>query len=435
MKFNLTNTGALQLFYLFRQGSVVIIAILLAKSRLSLADIGGYEMLMYVGYALSFWWLTGLVQGLLSQYPRLDAKAQRKLLFNAYGLFVVISGVILCLGLAFRAPLLSWLVGQSDLRYFPIFLWYAFLNFPTYLLEHLLLLQQRPRTIVAFGIFAWLGQMVVVLLPVYAGFDFYWSFVGLALVAAGKHLWLLTNVWRHAVWQFQLDLVRQWLKLSWPLLLYALLGGLHIAFDNWLVNYYYRGDEAVFAIFRYGAQELPFTMALVSALGMSVLPELAQNPAAALATLRAKSRRLFHWLFPVSIGLMLVSRLLFPVVFSPALADGVEIFNIYLLLMISRLLFPRTVLMAFQANQAVLAISIVELAVNVIASWWLIHWLGLPGVAWGTLIAYTLEKVLLGGYLRARFGVGVGAYTDLRWLAIYSLALIGAYLLSNLILD
>ncbi len=430
MNFALTNTKALQIYHLLRQGSVILTAILLTKSSLSLSDIGAYEMLMYIGYTLSFWWISGLVQGLLSKYPPLDRTAQQRLVFNAYILFATISAVIFVLAWIFRSQMLALLVGQNDLPYFSVFLIFILLNFPTYLLENLLLLKEKPRAILLFGIFSFVGQLSAVLVPVYVGFDFYWSFVGLVIFAASKHIWLIANVWRHGQWQICPEMLRSWIMLSFPLVLYALLGGFNTAFDNWLVNFHFGGDQALFAIFRYGAQELPLTLALTNAFGTAILPEVAKNLDTALLAIRSKSRQLFHLLFPLSILLMLTDRWLFPFIFNEAFIASVDIFNIYLLIMISRLIFARPILVALQANQQILVISIIELIVNVVASFVLVKIFGLAGIAMGTLIAYSLEKILLCAYLYVRFGVPVHAYTDLRWFTGYSLLLSIAYFIS-----
>lgn len=409
---------------------MILTAILLTKSSLSLSDIGAYEMLMYIAYTLSFWWVSGLVQGLLSKYPTLDASTQKKLIFNAYLLFVGVSLFLFLFLFVFRSQALTLLVGQSDVRYFSVFLIFMLLNFPAYLLENLLLLEEKPRVILAFGICSFVGQLVAVILPVYAGWEFYWSFVGLAIFAACKHFWLLVHIWRQGIWQFRADLIKSWALRSFPLVLYALLGGFNMAFDNWLVNYYFGGDEAIFAIFRYGAQELPLTLALTNAFSIAVIPEVAQNLNAALAAIKSKSRKLFHLLFPLSIILILTDRWLFPFVFNEAFIASVDIFNIYLLIIISRLVFARPILVGLQANKEVLIISIIELAVNITISFILVQYLGLIGIAIGTLIAYTLEKTLLCGYLYVRFGLPVQAYTDLRWFILYTIILIIVFIFS-----
>ena len=251
-----------------------------------------------------------------------------------------------------------------------------------------------------------------------------------SLVGALKFGWLLFFVWRHGRWGLRLDLVRNWLWLSLPLVLYTLTAGFNQAFDNWLVNFFYSGDEERFAIFRYGARELPLVMALASAFGTAMLPEIAADLNDGLAQIRRKSRKLFHLLFPVSIALVLTSRWWFPIVFSEAFRESILIFNIFLLIIISRLVFSRTVLVGLNANRVILIISLVELAANVGFSFYLIPLWGLAGVATGTVLAHFLEKVLICAYLYWRFRVPVGAYTDLRWYFVYSAVLLAGFFIT-----
>jgi len=422
-----SNTKSLQIFHLLRQGALIVTSILLAKSQLTVADIGAYELVLYLGYVLSFWWITGLIQGLLTTYPRLLETEQKQFIFNVYLLFLIISILLIAMLFTFSNFLLALLTGQTQIRFFEILLFFALLNFPTYLLENFLLLQNKPVEILFYGIFSFVVQPFAIMLPVWLGFDFQWSIVGLAVVAGLKHVWLLVNVWQNSVWIFNWKLIKGLFVLSAPLILYALLGGFNVAFDNWLVNYHYKGDSAQFAIFRYGAQELPLTLALTNALGTALLPELAKNLPLALADLKTKSLKLYHVLFPLAIGLVLTDRWLFPLVFNPNFVASVPVFNVFLLILISRMVFARPVLVGLQANREVLVISVIELILNGLISFILVQYLGIVGVAIGTLVAYTVEKILLCAYLWVRFGVPVRAYTNVRWFAFYTVLLLAAY--------
>lgn len=427
MAFKFSNTQALQFFHLLRQGAMVATSVLLAKSRLTVADIGTYELLLYLSYALSFWWVTGLAQGILTKYPRLSSDEQKQLIFNGYALFLSISIALFIAIRLFPSVFLQLLTNQTHVRFFEVLLIFTLLHFPTFLLENYLLLEEKPYQIVTYGSITAIFQPLAVLVPVWLGLDFQWSMIGLTLFAGGKHLWLLVNVWYNGSWQFNIKLVQNVIYLSLPLIAYSLMGGFNVVFDNWLVNFHYKGDPAQFAIFRYGAQELPLTLALTNALGTALLPQISKNLTESLAALKANSLRLFHLLFPLTIIIILTDRWLFPFIFNPDFIASVPVFNIYLLILISRLIFSRSVLVGLQANRQVLFFSIIELIINALLSIWLIQYWGMVGVAVGTLIAYTLEKIFLCAYLQVRFGVPVQAYVDVKWFSIYTAALLLAY--------
>ena len=117
-------------------------------------------------------------------------------------------------------------------------------------------------------------------------------------------------------------------------------------------------------------------------------------------------------------------------VFSAAFADSIPVFNAFLLILISRMLFPRTILIGLDANQAVFYFSLVELLLNVVLGFWLVVPFGLLGVAWATVIAYTADKLLLCLYLYYRFGIAPAAYTPVGWWGSYTLLLVIGYVLT-----
>lgn len=413
-----------------RQGATILIAVLLTKTGLATQVIGTYEMLFYLGTLVSAFWIQGLVQGFLSEYPRLPETEQRQLITNAYGAFLLLGLLISAVMILGKNYLLPWLTGQPELDYYQLFFVYLALNFPPFLLENFFLLWKRPQQNFFYGLISFLPMVAVVVIPPWLSLDFVYSFYGLIVLAACRHLYLLYFVIRRGNWQLRTDLLRRWWWISLPLILYALLAGINVSFDSWLVGQYYRGDETQFAIFRYGARELPFVIALSAALGTALVPRVADQLELALSEIKSKSRKLFHLLFPVSIGLMLTSKWLFPWVFNADFRDSVLIFNIFLLVIISRLIFSRTILVGLQDNRVILIISLVELLANILLSWWLIRQVGLPGVAWGTLLAITLEKILITGYVYYRYRIPWQRYTDLRWLLTYSVLLLLAFAVS-----
>ena len=215
-----------------------------------------------------------------------------------------------------------------------------------------------------------------------------------------------------------------------PLILYAILGGLLPAFDGWLVGYLFEGDEEMFAVFRYGAQELPLALALTNAFSNVMVVEVAADIKRALPLIKARSLRLFHLLFPLSILLMLLSPLLFPLIFNADFSKSVPVFQVYLFVIISRLVFSSTLMIGLKANSTLTWIGGLELLVNIGCSFYLGQKLGLVGIALGTLIAFSFEKVMQCIYLSRKHGISPKEYLDFRWFFGYSALLLCAFLLS-----
>lgn len=425
--FVLSNVNALQWFHVLRQAALILTSIILAKSALSTEAIGHWELLLYIGYTLSFFWISGLVQGMLTMYPKLEETNRKIFIFNVYILFLVISLLLFIVLFWVRGPVIYLLTRHQEIPHLTLFSIFLALNLPVFLLENLYLLHNRPKSILSFGIFSALGQVFCVAVPVWVGEGIGGGVAGLALLAAVRHFFLLQFVFKNSIIRWSAMLCKRLVKLSLPLMGYSVLGGFQAAFGSWLVAYFYPGDEPRFAIYRYGAQELPFAIAITSAFGAAMLPEIAKNLPQALQEIRRKSLRLFHWLFPATIIIMLSSKFIFPIVFRDAFSESVPIFNIFLLISATRMVFSRTVLVGLEANKVVLWVSAVELAAFVVLGFALGSYFGLIGIAAATLAVFTLEKILLCGLLYKRFGVGVGAYTDLQWLVIYTGLILAAY--------
>lgn len=426
----ITKGKALQFFHLSRQGAVILVAILLTKSDLGMESIGIYETLLYLGYIFSFFWISGLIQGLLTVYPDKLEEEQRQIIFNSYLLFSGISLFFFLVLFFAKTYILQAFAGQTDLQYFELFIVYSLINLPTYLLENFYLLKDKPLWIVFFAILSFGGKFLIMIIPVFMGWDFVWSFYGLIALALVKHAWLLAFVIRNGTWILNKGYLQYWVLLSLPLIGYAFIAGFNQSFGAWLVNFYYEGNERLFAIFRYGARELPLAMAMSNALGAVMLPEVARNVEKALGNLRNKSLKLMHILFPLSILFMLTSHLFFPIVFNPEFKESALIFNVFLLVLISRLIFPHTILIGLQANKVILIVSIFELLFNIGISFLLVYYFGLAGVALGTVLAYMLEKIILCIYLERKFNISWGAYVHKAWFLGYSIALTLAFVWS-----
>ena len=197
------------------------------------------------------------------------------------------------------------------------------------------------------------------------------------------------------------------------------------------MGFNFDGDEAFFAIFRYGARELPLAMALANAFSTSMLPEVATNLQFSLKIIKEKSVKLLHLLFPISIVAMLSSSFLFPLVFNESFSDSAIIFNVFLLVIISRLIFPQTILIGLGENKMVLLFSIIELGFNIALSFVFVqHW-GLAGIAMGTVIAFFMEKLMMAIFLYTRFRISPGQYCHLNIFAVYSLLLLTSFLVST----
>jgi O-antigen/teichoic acid export membrane protein len=150
-----------------------------------------------------------------------------------------------------------------------------------------------------------------------------------------------------------------------PLIGTSLIAGSAAYIDGFIVKNYYNAET--FAIFRYGAKEFPLFLIVASAFSNSMIPEVAKegNLSNALIQIKESSRKMVIRFFPIAIVLLLTSQYLFPAVFNKDFFESHMVFDIYLLLIISRFIFAQTILIGLKQQKIVFWVSIAELVVNV----------------------------------------------------------------------
>ena len=417
----------MQAYQLMRLGTAVGISIVLAKSGLSAAEIGVYEMLLYVGTILSFFWVNGLLQGIPPLFQRKTPEAQARFYTQIFIIFSALAvGLYLLLTLG-ESRVCQWLTGREALPYFKWYALFLLFNLPTYPVEYFYLVQGRPWKIAFWGLAGLGGQFLAVALPVWAGSGMELAMQALAAVGLLKFLWALGLVLRLGSGQWQFGEIRDYLRFSWPLTLNVLAGNIIVLFDSWLVSWYYH-DEAMFAIYRYGSREFPLATALATALGVVMSSRISADREAGLQELKRRSTRLMHTVFPITIGLLFVAPLLFPLVFNPDFAASAPLFNIYLLVTASRVLLPNAVVLALGAPQMIFRWGLVELVLKVLSGFIFIHFWGLPGVAWSVVLTFWVEKIGLSWYLQ-RQGIRPGDWLPVRVYFFWIVLLAAAYMI------
>ena len=230
------------------------------------------------------------------------------------------------------------------------------------------------------------------------------------------------------------------LKKISPYILSLIIGGSMAYIDSIFISHYY--SNADFAIYRYGARELFFVTLMANAFSNAMSAELSThhnngNIAEGIASIKNRSTRLMHLLFPVTILLLLGSKYIFPLVFTAQFSASVPIFNIYLLLIISRLIFPQTVLLGIQKNKVLFRATAIEWVSNIILDAVFILFFmqfghGMEGVAFATVLAYLLEKIILAWYC-GKEGISFASYVPVKEWVLYSGITIGVYILASII--
>jgi O-antigen/teichoic acid export membrane protein len=221
--------------------------------------------------------------------------------------------------------------------------------------------------------------------------------------------------------EFSWDYIREQLRIGAPLIITFLISGSSQYVDGLIIRAKY-SDPGVFAMYRYGAKEFPLTLLLANGLSNALLPNFSTREGMkdALTTLKKRSGKLINILFPATMVTMFFARWLYPRMFTPEYIRSADVFLIYLLLVIPRLIFPQTIVIGRKKTHITLIAAIIEIAINVPLSLLLIKPYGVAGVAIATFFVYSLEKIFLMGYVWAKMKIKPTQYIPLARYLIFS---------------
>lgn len=421
------SSFAFQAFQVLRHGAILFAAIVLTWLDPSKQIINQFELLMLFGGSLTFFWVTGLMDGFLLIYKGANLNDRGKVAFQAFLLALFFATICAFSIILFGNRFVELPPNSNSLIYFAVFI---ALDSASLLLAYLLLAEERQKALIGFGVFAAVGYAVALLIPVATGGGLEAALLWLFVLAIAKVLFLAIGMLQLPIHvNFQKDILYKLLRVGGPLAAVALLSQSAVYVDGYLVNQYFPLD---FAEFRYGARELPFALILANSLSAVKSGEFAEGLKHAgikdvTHTLKQSADRLIWILFPISLALMVFSGPIFGVVFDHRFEAAVPIFDIYLLLIIPRLVFPQVLVRGYHQTQMLTVAAFVELVLNVSLSLLFLQWWGMAGIAAATVVAFMIEKLLLIIYVKAFHLQGWASYSNIGlWLA-WLIVLVGAF--------
>lgn len=424
------NISGLQIFQLMKFTVFLIISIVFTKTHLSSAEIGKWEMFLFIAGLLSFFWVTGIIQSLLPLYHR--NRTYHKMgdigtgkspeIFNAFLLLSLFSLIFFVFGHSIKNSISVFNL-SGNVPYINLLLLYLMLSSPVCLIEYIYLLNNRSYRIIQYGTYTFSAQLILVITPILLGKDIIWSIYGLLIITLARWIWLLILLRRYSKIEVSWKFMKEHLYLGAPLILTTLISGSAQYIDGVIISAVYR-DPALFAWFRYGAKEFPLALLLANGLSNAMLPEFSTRTKMkeSLEKIKLKSKKLMHLLFPITMVLLLFTRWFYPRIFSPEFHKSAGVFLVYTMLIIPRLVFPQTILIGRKKTRITLIAAILEIGINIPLSLLMIKWgYGIVGVALTTLIVYFIEKIFLAGYLWIKMKIKPTEYIPLRVWVIYSL--------------
>ena len=427
---NVSNVAGLQVFNTLRFVVFLIIAIVFTKIGLSKEQIGLFEISVFMVNVATFFWVTGIIQAFLPLYKGSNTfgdlaneqKDKSPEIFNTYLVLIFFSLVVFSVGLIIQNNFSVFGVkGKAPLLNATLLL--LLLNSPANLVEYIYVVKNKSGNTLSYAYITYTIQLVAAILPPILGYDVVWSLRGLVLVAIIRNIWLITLIYNYAKFEFSFPFIKELMYIAAPLLFSALISGSAQYIDGLIVSIHFDADN--FAIFRFGAKELPFVIMLATGLSNAMLTEFStkENIQESLQKIKRRSLKIMHTMFPLSIFLLVFAEPLYKIMFSPEFSRSADIFVVYLLTILSRLLFPHTILMGLKKTRAVFFVAVIEVILNITFSSWLVNHYNAVGVALGTIIAYFIAKVILIIYNYFHLGIPPKDYIPLKWYLGYGIAL------------
>jgi O-antigen/teichoic acid export membrane protein len=331
--------------------------------------------------------------------------------------------------IGFESQIVHYLTSTSEVAFYQLYAIYIIIDFNTWLTPILLLRGDNKKTLTLYTIVVNTLWVMVVTLPVILNFNPQWIFIGLIGISVFKQFFLIVLIIQHADCTIDWNIGREWLRKSIPFIGYALLGGFHLIADNWMVGHYFPRDKEIFAIFRYGARELPFSIIIATAFSTAIVPVLQKENTYGLKTFKKKWKKLSSILILLAFFALVFSKKIFLIVYGAEFELSAEIFSIYILVILSRILILKPLIMTQNLNHWLVPIAISELIVNVSLSYLLVPIFGLSGIAWGTVIAYSYEKIFMILLLKIKNKLSPVQYLSIPHFTLYAVIIIICFVL------
>jgi O-antigen/teichoic acid export membrane protein len=271
----------------------------------------------------------------------------------------------------------------------------------------------------------------MVIVPIIFGKDIIWSIYGLLIITGIRWVWLIILLRRYSEIRISFEFMKEHLYLATPLILSTLISGSPQYTDGVIVSAVYR-DPAIFAWFRYGAKEFPLVLMLANGLSNAMLPEFSTRTMMkeSLAKIKLKSKKLMHLLFPATMFIMLFARWFYPRIFNPDFQKSADVFLIYTLLIIPRMVFPNTIIVGRKKTNIVLIAAIIEISLNIPLSLLLIKWgYNIVGVVLSTVVVYIISKIYLIAYVWIKMKIKPTEYIPVKVYSIYCFLIILLFVL------
>lgn len=425
--------GAMQFSQLYRFVMLFLTGLVLARLGVPTAVIGVYETFLFLSSAFSFFWLNGLLQNLLVRYPQ--AKDKNALLQNTFWCLTAFRLAAFVVYLVFIFQLYPELKVEAYRWPAQVFSLVIFFAGAGLMAEYIFLVRGKAGYLSTFSAVHYSAHLLIVGLSFAFGFGIAEAVYGLVLLNLLRVVFVVFLLFNDKFSLPNKAMVKELLADASPLMAAALLSGS----IEYITGFYVSGymGDADFAVYRYGAKELPLTLLLANAFSNAVIPKVSgerENLPQALQYIKEQSFVYMKWLFPISILLMPIGKYLYPALFNPDFAESAIVFNIFLLMVISRFAFPQTILMGLGYQRIILFASVTEVVSCLVLIIALGYVWGIAGIAAAVVLAAFIEKFFLSIALFKLEKINPSQYVNIKGLISLSVTLLLVFLVIQFLL-
>jgi O-antigen/teichoic acid export membrane protein len=405
---------------LLKQAAVWVSSVIIAKSSISLQDIGQLEWIFFLGFSFSFFWLSSIIQLFLKTSNEIDHSLNDSF-SNYFSLTIVISIFTGC----FYA---IWGFFNHIDNYILISI-YLFILGPSSWIHYLWFKKKPGHLQFMFSLLYFLGNILAV---------YYGSWISKSLSAILVGLIVLqfvstTLCLPYYKPKFHITSITNILNTNFKWLSgIAMLGGLSVVIDGVLVKLFF-SEPSNFAIYRYGARELPLAAILLTALGQASIPGFTTSLTITIVSFKKRTNRLMMILFPIYTIFLIVSNLLFKWFYGGQFSEAVILFDVMLLVIILRFINTNSLIISINKESALFWIAFKEIVINIAVSLILLPFMGLVGIVIGTLISFTYERIASVKLLQEN-NIAIGTYLPVKTFILFGGLIVSVFIAKQFLL-
>lgn len=393
----------------------------MVKAGVSAETISRYEFFIFIAYIASFFWLSATTTNFVSGISK--SENQPLFVFNTALALFVFSAFTSLLLVAF------FFITNSSYDYYFFGALYLLFNTPSCLNEYILLVKNRHKVLVFYGVAVFTTHIILLLVALFFKASIVHVIFIFLFLAAVQFLFLLYLLFSFAKFSFSKSYFLKFIQPILPLAIILFFSSSHEIIDGALVQKYFSDSD--FTLFRFGAREFPILLLLVNALSSTAITKITENSNEGFALIKDKSTQLFQFFFPLTVVLLIFSPTVFQWFYNADFVFSSRIFNLYLLLIIPRLLFPQTILMALGENKMIMIIAISEFLLNFLLSIFMISYFGMEGIVASTFFSVMLSKIFTICYLKFKLNISPSKYILVSQHIYYSGLLLVIYYLTS----